>query len=810
MLATVGAAARDTVRGSVTGSGQPLGGVAVTDGYRVVWTNSDGQFSLEPDVRSRFIYISIPAGYRPPVEDGLAKFYIPLIEGRFDFVLERKAADDTRHGFIAIADPQVTKEREIEMMAPAVADITATVREHADRDFHGIGCGDIVGDRPDFYGPLNASLAATGIPFYHSVGNHDMKYTDRSFESSLTAYEEVYGPPWYSYNTGEIHYVVLNDSFYIGREYFYIGYLDEAQLHWLEQDLSRVPAGSTVVVTLHIPTTLSERDRQGFQYATISKVLANQKALYSILEGYNTHILSGHIHTTTNCAVNDHLYEHNLAALSGAWWQGTLCTDGTPAGYGVFLCDGGQVEWYYKSVGYPRDHQMRVSIRTDGEGRPVVLANVWNTDPAWTVELYQDGKYSGHMSRTEAVDPLAQELYSDKSKLEYGWIGPTASDHFYTAPLGQGTTTVEVVATDRFGNRYTSSVPVHTADAGQWDFYPADSPDIRFTGRTQTGTDGVSFDWTGVYFCFSTDAGVFELHASDTGKNYYNLFVDGELREVIAVGGDRELIPVTVGLPGTRKEVRLQKRTEGEQGRTTIHGISVPPGYTVAAAAARPGRHIEFIGDSLTCGFGTEGTSPQEPFLPETENCDLGFACITARYFEADHTLIAHSGQGAVRNWDDSVSVSSVAMRHRYLRTYDMTPEPAWDFPANAHKPDVVVINLGSNDYSTSPVPDYGEFAAGYNEIISAVKTAYGPDVPVVCMTPRNDSPAFDHIRRICMDTQYSNILFAPVLPGICRADTDLGSVWHPNHSGHRKMAMTLIPYVASATGWDMPGRPVL
>ena len=58
----------------------------------------------------------------------------------------------------------------------------------------------------------------------------------------------MYGPAYYSYNVGEVHYAVLNDNYYIGRDWYYIGYLEERQLAWLERDLSFVPAGTTVVV----------------------------------------------------------------------------------------------------------------------------------------------------------------------------------------------------------------------------------------------------------------------------------------------------------------------------------------------------------------------------------------------------------------------------------------------------------------------------------------------------------------------------------------------------------------------------------
>ena len=109
------------------------------------------------------------------------------------------------------------------------------------------------------YGEYNDVMARTGLVFRNVIGNHDMTLYGRSHETSFTKFEDTYGPTYYSFDVGRIHYVALNDNFYIGREYFYIGYLDERQLRWLEKDLASVRPGSTVVVCLHIPRPAKRR-----------------------------------------------------------------------------------------------------------------------------------------------------------------------------------------------------------------------------------------------------------------------------------------------------------------------------------------------------------------------------------------------------------------------------------------------------------------------------------------------------------------------------------------------------------------------
>lgn len=241
---------------------------------------------------------------------------------------------------------------------------------------------------------------------------------------------------------------------------------------------------------------------------------------------------------------------------------------------------------------------------------------------------------------------------------------------------------------------------------------PAASSEVRYVGRTQTNGGDVSFDWSGTSFECRFTGGSLAMRVSDTKKNYYNLTVDGRDAGVVTTFGTDSVVVLAEKLGRGEHTVRMQKRTEGEQGRTTIHAFLLDRGGRLLPASPAPGRHIEFIGNSLTCGYGTEGLSKDEPFKPQTENCNKAYACIIARYFGADYTLIAHSGRGAARNYGDKNTTSQNTMADRIANTFDEAAEPAWDFAASPYRPDLVVINLGSNDFSTLPHPSRDEFAA--------------------------------------------------------------------------------------------------
>lgn len=343
------------------------------------------------------------------------------------------------------------------------------------------------------------------------------------------------------------------------------------------------------------------------------------------------------------------------------------------------------------------------------------------------------------------------------------------------------------------------------ARKGDMHFTAANASEIRFVGRSLVGTEGErSFDWSGTYFSFRFDGRRCAMRVSDTGRNYYNVFIDGKQHGTITVEGTDSTIMLAEGLKRGEHTVLVQKRTEAEQGRTTLHGI-LTDGELLTAPAA-PGRHIEFIGDSHTCGYGTEGKSAKEPFTPETENCNLAWGCIIARYFDADYTLIAHSGQGMVRNWGVPSESSDCTMRDRLTRTFDMDETQQWDY--SSYRPDIVVIKLGTNDYSENISPSEEAFNEAYAEAIGKIRKAYG-NVPVLCVAPSEYTVVYDNLRKLVADMQDPNLYCTALIPGIINWDSDMGANFHPNHQGHRKLASAVIPYIATITGWGMPEKIV-
>lgn len=448
------------IKGTVKDTeGNAIAGVVVSDGLNTVVTDNKGRFQMEADQDSRFVFVSTPSGYISSTLEGKTLFYKEIRKGtkRYDFTLEKNPQDDTNHNVIVIADPQISERSELADLERQAEDMVEFVKG-MDGDYtFGICLGDIVGWDHSIYPEYNKIMAKPGFEYRYVIGNHDMTNWGRSHETSMKNYGDMYGPAWYSFNVGDVHYVVLNDNFYVGRDYFYIGYLDERQLSWLEKDLSYVPEGSRVVVSLHIQTTNDKSDRDAFQYGIIGDNLCNKPALYAMLEPYKATILSGHSHTADFEQISENIFEINVAGFCGAWWCGEVCIDGAPAGYKIFDMDGDDIKWIYKGCGHPLDYQMKVYADTEDYPGQIV-ANVWDFDPQWKVEYFEDGVKICDMERFKAQDPLAKELYKDPSTLKRSWVYAAPTENMFKAVISENAKKLEVRVTDRFGRVYTKII----------------------------------------------------------------------------------------------------------------------------------------------------------------------------------------------------------------------------------------------------------------------------------------------------------------------------------------------------------------
>lgn len=460
-----------TVYGQVAENKSGIADVVVSDGYETTLTDESGFYRLKINPKAEFVFISLPSGYQIPNINNIARFYELIVPGikkqEVNFSLQKNRLDDTRHAFVIWADPQVKTENDVNrMMNESVPDVAQHIQNLGDIPVHGITCGDIVFEKFHLYPDYKKAVNQMGIPFFQVVGNHDIDYAASSVNMATRQFKESFGPTYYSFNRGKIHYVVLNDVLFKGNDEAYkdkkrkyVGHVSEEQLEWLKKDLQFIPAGRTIVVSLHIPTYeitfLKSAVRTEFETATVG----NRDELYKLLEPYRVHIMSGHTHYNETAEHNNRM-EHNHASVCNAWWTGNICTDGTPGGYGIYEVNSDSITWYYKPTGFDPSYQIRLYPSGSSPERPdEIIANVWNWDSGWEVVWYEDGIQKGEMDRYLGYDPLAyKNMFGEEVPEEKGSLEPTRTEHVFSAKPSAKAKEIKVEVTDRVGNRFTKTL----------------------------------------------------------------------------------------------------------------------------------------------------------------------------------------------------------------------------------------------------------------------------------------------------------------------------------------------------------------
>lgn len=337
---------------------------------------------------------------------------------------------------------------------------------------------------------------------------------------------------------------------------------------------------------------------------------------------------------------------------------------------------------------------------------------------------------------------------------------------------------------------------------------PAVDSRIVYEGRTFVENESVSFDWSGTTVRIHFSGRSLSMKASGTKTCYFNVWVDEEPsakhQSVLEVKDGGEYT-ICQKLKKGDHSVVLQKRQEGEYGACRIESFETDG--ELLQAGEPFSRKIEFIGDSYTCGFGTEGADRNTPFKAEEENCNLTYAAIIGRYFDASVRHIAHSGRGIARNYNGADKENTMPVR--YTRTMCERPDLQWSPAESGYKPDIVVIYLGTNDFSVGLQPTMDRWCEEYLKLLREVRAYYGENVPILCVASKANELMGDYVEEVVRRFGDKNVSWTSIQKDAHNDTTELGSAWHPNYAGHRKIALCMIPYISTLTGWDLPLKTI-
>lgn len=319
-----------TIKGRVVDNkGKGIENVVVNDGVHFATTDKNGNWTFDTDTLfSKFVSISTPSEYELPQKKGLALFYKPMREvierqnNRFELVRRKKVSDT--FSYFAISDPQVLNEDEMNRWRNETVKDMKHVADSLgkSREVIGMTLGDLVFDNMPLYQEYVKSCQSLGFTMFQTIGNHDFDkaYQDlHNMRIGAPVYAEHYynryfGPTDYSFNIGKIHVITMKNINYVGHKK-YLESVTDAQLSWLEKDLSYVPKGTTVFINMHAAGWNKYNNSGNFKGAA---------DVARLLKDYQVHFFCGHTHYFQNIVVNPTFYQHNIGAACGSWWAGDL------------------------------------------------------------------------------------------------------------------------------------------------------------------------------------------------------------------------------------------------------------------------------------------------------------------------------------------------------------------------------------------------------------------------------------------------------------------------------------------------------
>lgn len=334
---------------------------------------------------------------------------------------------------------------------------------------------------------------------------------------------------------------------------------------------------------------------------------------------------------------------------------------------------------------------------------------------------------------------------------------------------------------------------------------PSD-PKIQYIGRINfTNPDRPAFNFPGIEIRAAFEGTSLKMLARPM-SGFFMAQVDGHKAFKVSFNAEKDsVVNIATALQAGRHTIRIAYAIEGLNRHPEFWGFILDDGCGLLEPSPLPNRRIEFIGNSITCAYGVESTNAPDPFEEETENHFYGYATLVSDALNAQHTSISRSGIGIYRNYDGPKEGSPDPMPWQYEYTLFNDHSQAWDF--SRYTPDVVCINLGTNDFSTNNY-DKHLYEQGYRRFLTTVRNKY-PTAKIVLITGPMLGEKENSIQQKILDRIHSDFQkngdkeiyrfdFTPQTGAL-----GYGASWHPSLQQHQRMASELTPYLQDLMNWQ-------
>lgn len=328
---------------------------------------------------------------------------------------------------------------------------------------------------------------------------------------------------------------------------------------------------------------------------------------------------------------------------------------------------------------------------------------------------------------------------------------------------------------------------------------------IEYTGRIDFSNElAPKFSFSGVSIRASfSGTSIAVILNDDQGENYFNVILDGTVINAFQVTKGQKTYVLAKDLENTVHEIELFKRTELTFGKTIFMGFVLDDGHTLHPITNPREKLIEYIGNSITCGYGNEGTSEDE-FLASNENHYMTYAAITSRNFNARHMAVSRSGIGVYRNYNGPKEGNEDNMTNFYPRVFLYDSLPIYNFK---QQPDLVCINLGTNDFSTTGA-DVVRYTDNYLKLIAFIQSKYNKPEIICLLGPMISGSTLVEIRSVLKNlvtkaNEFNQGRVSFFEMSHQTGELGIGVHYHPTVAQHKKNAAELTKYISVLKEWE-------